>query len=164
VPKSEFIIVRVDADTKGRIEEAARRQGLSLSTFVLRAAERAAAKEKPMKTEMLKPRGRGGCPTFFVALCGEARRGGESSYYGAGHELMRHVAALRARHLNEEEWGRRLDRLAELLQGGQDEEGVWQWFQEELPRCMVLVPTRRRDQFLKGVYAMWEEDPGVLPE
>jgi hypothetical protein len=163
VAKSEFIIVRVDADTKGRIEAAARRQGLSLSTFVLRAAEGAAAR-KPTQAGSLKPRGRAGSPTFFVALCAEARQGGESSYYDAGHELMLHVAELRACHLSEEEWGCRLDRLAELLQGEQDEEGVWQWFQQELPRCMVLVPTRRRDQFLKGVYAMWEEDPGVLPE
>jgi hypothetical protein len=39
----------------------------------------------------------------------------------------------------------------------EDDEGVLAWFDRELPRCMALMPRRRRPQFLKGVYAMFEE-------
>ena len=40
--KSETIIIRVDPETKRRFEEAAEGLGLSLTTFLLRAAEAAA--------------------------------------------------------------------------------------------------------------------------
>ena len=36
------------------------------------------------------------------------------------------------------------------------------WFDRELPRCMELIPRRRRASFLAGVYTEVEEDDGVL--
>ena len=41
--KSEIIVIRVDAETKRRFEEAADGLGLTLTSFLLRAAEAAAA-------------------------------------------------------------------------------------------------------------------------
>jgi len=157
--KTELIIVRVDPETKSRIEAAARLTGKSITTFILEAAEKAARKAEAMPTAAMqtKPKGRGACPTFFLAFCTGARQGGESGYFGAGHELMRHVASLGDDELGEAEWDARLDQLEELLTQ-EDDDGILQWFEQELPRCMKLVPARRRGQFLKGVYAMFEED------
>jgi hypothetical protein len=154
-------MLRVDPETKARLEEAARRQGLSLTSFLLQAAEHAAGRVKPMSTGVMKPRGRGACPTFFVAQCHEARRGGGLGYRDAGWTLLRSIAGLCDYHVEEEEWARRLDELAALLDAG-DEGGVWEWLQREVPRCMALVPARRRGQFLAGVFQAYEEDDGIL--
>jgi uncharacterized protein (DUF1778 family) len=70
VGKAEFIHVRVDADAKARIVEAAAREGKNVTTFVLDAAMREAARVER------KPRGQfTGVPTFFRALCREATLG-----------------------------------------------------------------------------------------
>jgi hypothetical protein len=162
--KTETIIVRVDAAVKGRIEAAARRSGKSITTFILEAAEKAAEKVEAMPTKsaaMMKPKGKGACPTYFLALCMEARQGGESSYADAGHELMRHVASELNHDLELDETQERLDQLRELVQL-RDDKSVLAWFARELPRCMKLVPARRRLQFLKGAYEMYDKDDGVL--
>ena len=75
MPKDQTVIIRVDADTKRRIEAAARRQGLSITTFLLRAADEAARKVEAMQTTEDRTTSEG-CPTFFRARCLEATRGG----------------------------------------------------------------------------------------
>jgi hypothetical protein len=158
--KDQLLIVRVDAATKQRIEAAARRLGKSVTSFLLESAETAARKVEAMPeitASMMKPKGRGACPTFFLACCHEASKGGESNYGAAGHELMRHVVHLCDYAVEEDEWEARLDRLQALLDA-QDDDGILAWFDRELPRCMALVPRRRRAQFLKGVLAMHEEN------
>lgn len=162
--KTELIIVRADPETKLRIAAAARRLGRSVTTFMLEAALKAAGKVEAMPTSspaLQKPKGRGACPSYFMALCQEAKRGGANGYWTAGHELARHVAEHADAALDSDDWDGRLDGLQSLIDL-QDDEGVLAWFDSELPRCMKLVPARRRQQFLKGVYAMVNEDSGDL--
>jgi hypothetical protein len=44
-----------------------------------------------------------------------------------------------------------VDALKEVL-NEQDADGVWEWCQAHYPKFMVLVPTRRRQQFVDGVH------------
>jgi hypothetical protein len=161
--KSAYLIVRVAAALKQRIEEAARRQGMSITSFVLKAAEAAARKAESLPAAaLLKPtRGKGACPTFFVAACTEAGRGGASGYRQAAWHLTGSLMSLKDYSLSDEEWHARLDRLEQLIDAG-DDDGVLAWFERELPRCMALVPQRRRQQFLQGVVARVDKDHGIL--
>jgi len=43
-----------------------------------------------------------------------------------------------------------------------DDTRVLSWFDRELPRCMALIPTRRRPTFLEGVYEAVEETGGDI--
>jgi hypothetical protein len=165
--KSTTIIVRVDSDAKARIEAAAGRLGKSITTFILDAAEQATRKVESMPTTIQKPKGRGVCPTFFVACCHEAARGGTNGYAAAGRTLARHLHALAPYEMEEAEWEEELRRLEDRLypprEGGllaifnPDDEQVWEWFTRNLPRCTALVPRRRREQFLAGVYEAVEK-------
>jgi hypothetical protein len=163
VAKTGVIIFRVDPETKGRIEAAARRSGKSITSFILEAAERAARKAEamPAPTFVTKPRGRGACPTYFLALCEQATLGGENGYYRAGHELMRHVKEAVSWEVDESERDAKLKELGRLMDA-QSDEAILAWFDREVPRCMQLVPRRRRASFLRGVYAMIEQHPSIL--
>ena len=169
MPKKEIIIMRVDSETKGRLEQAARSRGLTLSSFLLRAGERAArapgpgtagARDSaPGRGRVRRPAG-GAFPTFFRALCQEARRGGDEGYAAAGHELTRHLRGL-VDGDSAAEVDAKVSELAKRIRR-RDDPGVTDWFERELPRCMALVPGRRRRTFLRGVYRMLDEDDEVL--
>lgn len=161
MPKEAFLILRVDAETKARIEEAAQRQGMSVTSFVLRAVEAALKKERSMTTGLTKPTGRGQCPTFFMALCQEAKRGGEFGYAKAGNKLTRALGMLKPSDLDDEEWQACLWELSQLTDAN-DDGGVLAWFDARLPRCMRLVPARRRERFVEGVRSAAEEDPELF--
>lgn len=96
--KDQTIILRVDGATKQRIEGAAQSLGLSLSAFLLDAAEKAVRKVETTKPATIRA-GSGACPTFFRALIATARQGGGSAverngYVTAGYELTRHLGSL----------------------------------------------------------------------
>jgi hypothetical protein len=93
-------------------------------------------------------------PTFFRALCYDARRGGSASYSGAGHELYRHAEGLLYGGDWEEQHTER-QRLDDLVEAG-DDAAVIRWFELHFPNCMKLVPRRRRQAFLTGVYRFAE--------
>jgi len=95
----------------------------------------------------------GACPTFFRALCMEATQGGSHSYGTAGYELARHTAALL---LQDEEEAPQLADLHQALDDA-DESAIIDWYKRELPRCMALIPPRRRSVFAAGVQACWED-------
>jgi hypothetical protein len=80
-----------------------------------------------------------------------------------GQKLMRHVSGLLDYDLDDDEREACLHQLGALLEAG-DDAGVWRWFRQELPRCMAMVPMRRRRQFLKGVRAVYEQNPNLLTE
>lgn len=101
-----------------------------------------------------------GIPAFFRGLCNEARSGGRGGYKAAGHELARHVSNL----VEGDDPAAKLDELASLLfpctaddplriaYVRRDHDALWAWFKRDFPRCMDLVPTRRRRKFLEGIY------------
>jgi hypothetical protein len=157
--------MRVDLDTKRLIESAAERQGLSTSTFVIRAARAAAEgvarRAKARESDRAAPRQTSGaCPTFFRAACWEARRGGDRGYNWVGQMLMRHVPSLIAWE-SQAELIEKFEKLEYLIQD-EDDDGVLTWFDRELPKCMAWIPRRRRPSFLAGIYQAIEDDDGLL--
>ena len=164
--KTEMIVIRVDLETKRRFEEAAEGMGLTLTSFLVKTAEAAAevAARKRAKARVApRPALRktsGACPTLFKATCSEARRGGGHGYDRGGRYLIYYCPSLIAADTIEErkkKWGE----LADLIRARNDD-GVLAWLDRELPRCMELIPQRRRASFLAGVYTAVEEDDGVL--
>jgi hypothetical protein len=104
----------------------------------------------------------GACPTYFRALCFEARRGGDEGYAAAGHQLTGHLTEL----VDGDSPGEVAAKLVELAGRirRRDDPRVIEWFERELPRCTALVPRRRRRTFLQGVYRMVDEDDkGLAP-
>lgn len=53
--------------------------------------------------------------------------------------------------------GDAVDGLKELL-AKEDSQAVWAWFKRYFPKCMELVPARRREQFVAGVQKTHEDD------
>jgi hypothetical protein len=92
----------------------------------------------------------GGVPTFFKALCFEARHGGTSGYSIPGWHLAIALGSEAPDDLDLDEWSIEVDKLRELLTAD-DDRVVFGWFAEHYPKCMALVPARRRGQFVAGV-------------
>jgi hypothetical protein len=92
-------------------------------------------------------------PSFFRARIFEAQGGGRDGYWGAGYHLAMHVSNYLPYDCDEAEAN---DELGDALSAG-DDARVLAWFDKYVPRCMALVPRRRREQFLKGVYVAFEE-------
>jgi hypothetical protein len=157
--RDETIILRVDAETKQRIADTAKGQGLSMSAFIIQAAEAAARKAKPMRVTRSRAVS-GECPTFFRALVATAQQGGASGYDAAGYELTRHLRDLIA-YDDFAEGQAKLDELTRLAQG-RNWGLVFDWFRRELPRCAQLVPDRRRQRFVEGVSDRVEEEGGLV--
>jgi len=154
--KTNLLTLRVNSEAKRRIANAAKRQGKSITTFVL---------ENTMKTvdrierqpETSHSSLRGPCPSFFKACCATAAIGGSASYKWAGYQLARHVRSICPCELEEEEWLARLDCLYELVEEGADDEAITAWLEENLPRCTALVPARRRRIFIEGMLKSFED-------
>lgn len=47
--------------------------------------------------------------------------------------------------------------LDRLLDAHDAAEQIWHWLRRTLPRCMALVPSRRKATFLRGIEAAVEE-------
>lgn len=92
-----------------------------------------------------------GVPTFFLALCHEASMRRIPSYAVVGRELYRHALARLESDFDSEDSELECDRLAELIEMG-DDAAVLRWFMTSYPGCMALVPARRRQTFIQGVY------------
>lgn len=115
-----------------------------------------------MKTETKTT---GPCPTFFRATCRKAAEGGpDNGYDQAGYTLCGALANL-IDNGDDDERGAKLEELSALICGpgryvrslpgflaSPDADAVIAWFNLALPRCMALIPSRRRTTFLRGVY------------
>jgi len=100
----------------------------------------------------------GGVPTYFRASCYEARAGGSAGYDVPGLHLSRHVTHQVPDDVgSEDEWESMVDELRFAAASG-DDDAVWSWFLIHYPRCMELVPPRRRASFLQGVYRAHERE------
>lgn len=94
--------------------------------------------------------GSGACPTFFRALCRNATDGTTGEYQNVGYSFIGAVASMLAED-GEDQADAKLGQLSDLV-WARDDDGTLAWFDREFPRCMALIPTRRRHQFLAGVY------------
>ncbi len=52
---------------------------------------------------------------------------------------------------------RKLDRLEAYINAGNFDKAL-KWFDKEFPRCMALVPKRRRMSFIKGIDLAFEQE------
>lgn len=149
--RGSSIVIRVEPELKHQIEEAAKASGLTLSTFVLNAAKAAAEKvrRKPRTATF------GGVPSFFRASIYEAGRGGSGGYSAAGWQLASSLDSTVPNDLTFAEWQRELGNLIKKIE---DDDAVWGWFVSTFPKCMALVPARRKDQFIAGVRRAHEEE------
>ncbi len=106
-----------------------------------------------------------GVPSFFRGLCREARNGGRGGYKTAGHELARHVGDLVEGYDPEAKldelagllFPRRTDDPNKIAYVRRDDDALLVWFRREFPRCIDLVPPRRRGKFLEGIYEAADE-------
>lgn len=152
--KNAALYIRIDDDAKERITEAARREGKSMTTFILEAAEKEAR-----RVQSRKPSAHGvhtGVPGFFRACCREASRGGDFGYDHPGYHLAMHLNDQMPYDVEEDEWTEELATMTDLLTED-DIEGVWDWFRRRFPRAIKLVPARRREQFVRGVQRAHED-------
>ncbi len=155
--KGVNIILRVDEAFKTRIKNASNKKGSSMSTFITESIEK---ELRNSENEVFEPRQVfEGVPTFFRANCEGAKAGGDCGYDMAGYHLGLHLATLLEPQDNIDTVGDKLDKLAALLNRvHRDDQAILEWFEREFPLCMALVPKkRRRDRFLKGVYAAHDE-------
>lgn len=100
-----------------------------------------------------------GLPSFFQCLVYEAatRRYSYSDYAMAGTELARHTFGYM--DSGEEPWTKasaRYGKLMQFIQNG-NEKAVMKWYRREFPRCLALIPSRRRRKFMEGVFFAYEE-------
>jgi hypothetical protein len=98
-----------------------------------------------------------GVPGFFKSCCREASRGGSYGYDHPAYQLTGSLPNQAPYDLTDEEWEEKVDELRGFVEKGEDE-AVLAWFDLQFPRCMALVPSRRRNQFLSGVYQAFEQD------
>jgi hypothetical protein len=92
-------------------------------------------------------------PTFFRANIIEARQG-RHGYFNAGFHLAIHARSLVEGDVPDHV----VDEFDRALDAPDREEQMWRWLRRTLPRCMALVPTRRKRTFLRGVAQAFEED------
>src|SRR6185437_4875753 len=92
----------------------------------------------------------GACPTYFRVGCQEASRGGKNTYADAAWHLAIHLEELAPDEVEPQQWDAMQDELQKALDD-EDAEAVFAWFRKVLPRCMELVPYRRKDQFFEGI-------------
>ncbi len=98
----------------------------------------------------------GACPTFFRAHVSQAQTS-RTGYVEAGYHLAIHVERLIDGDVNEEV----VQRLHDLAGRRRDDDWpdeMWNWLKQTLPRCMALVPERRKETFLRGFAKAIEDE------
>ena len=108
----------------------------------------------------------GGVPSFFAACCWDASRCGPQSlgvgYSHPAYELTRGLRRQVPYDCDYDEWPCIVDGLAETYMEscvehpGYDADAdarILDWYCQHFPKCMEMVPRRRRYTFLAGVYA-----------
>src|SRR4051794_31659563 len=118
-------------------------------------------REHMRTTKTGKPRGKGACPSWLFARWYEIRNGGSQGYKDFGSELVRAAVGLELYEDTEDVWQAKIEKL-EALFGEGDDNGILAWFDENVPRIMTLVPSRRRGQLIEGVYERLEYDEEVF--
>lgn len=68
-----------------------------------------------------------------------------------------HVRSQQPYNVDDSEWEVRIEVLCNFLLSG-DTESVWNWFGEHFPKCVRLVPSRRREQFVRGAVEAYHDE------
>jgi hypothetical protein len=92
----------------------------------------------------------GACPSFFQALCRTASMGGSGGYEEVGFQLARVVSTLSPDDMEDAEWIEQVEVLKVAIVND-EQVAALAWLDRWLPRCMALIPARRRDAFYQGV-------------
>jgi hypothetical protein len=88
----------------------------------------------------------GACPTFFWGLCQQASRS-RDGYRWAAYELARHARDLAEGDVDDADLA-----LLDDAVNRREARDIVLWMMGALPRCMALVPARRRwTTFLSGI-------------
>lgn len=96
-------------------------------------------------------------PAYFRRCCEDAAHDRvPNGYFHPGHELVRHIGQHCPDSCPTEHWKIERDALSELV-GARQHTAVLGWFAGHFPLCMAMVPRRRRDTFLAGVYQAAEK-------
>ncbi|MBI5764283.1 MAG: hypothetical protein HZA51_12245 [Planctomycetes bacterium] len=151
--KNETLIMRIDAERKKKLAERSARLGISVTAFVVKAIDQelSITEKKSMQSVQAVF---GGVPSFFRACCMTASTGGAGCYAVAAYELTRHLLDLCPHDTDQHEWHDLVNELSQL----EKEEEVLEWFDEHMPKCMKLVPKRRRQSFYKGFRQFEDEN------
>lgn len=152
VAKDAIITLRIDPEDKKGLEVAARRRGLTLTSFITQTMLREAEQNPPRKRSA-----KGKVPLLFRTACDEAKRGGARGYVLPGRILLLHAV----RTLDEDA----LDELAQIMfdaetaemETGFDERGILKWCEAHVPECAKTVPIRRRRQFAEGLLEAYSQ-------
>jgi len=89
------------------------------------------------------------CPTFFRACIRRAQKGGSLGYAEAAYQLIGAVETIVYGDVE----GEVLEAFTVLT----DAEAHMAWLDTYLPRCMALVPRRRRESFMAGIQRWLDE-------
>lgn len=101
-----------------------------------------------------------GIPSFFRYSCQEASAGGARGYGQAGWALAQNLCRLIPDDLDRAQWMEELDELETLLKDERHDDAAV-WLAERFPRCLALVPKRRRSTFFEGFRAALTEAWGI---
>lgn len=92
-----------------------------------------------------------GVPTHFRACCRDIQtRRVNAGYEYVGTKMAHFLRSDSPFTVEDDEWNALVDAFVALLDAGQDDAAI-AWLVAHYPKCMALVPTRRRQQFLKGI-------------
>lgn len=153
--KNAVIVIRVERRVKEMIKEGAQREKKSITDFIISSTIGEGIASPRNLSSMPSFRG---VPSWFAGLCAEARQGGASNYSSVGYEFGRHMAQMLEG--SSKEVGNKVEELSELLNvklTERDPKEVIKWLRKEFPRIISLIPTKRRESFLKGFYGRHDE-------
>jgi hypothetical protein len=77
-------------------------------------------------------------------------------YAHCGFHLTLHLPDRIPHGAERGEWMQELSYLDKLFED-QEFDLAFQWFTEHFPKCMNLVPRRRRRKFIEGAFACWQK-------
>ena len=97
-----------------------------------------------------------GVPTFFRVCCHTARGGGSMGYSHPAYQLTAGLDSVTPYDVEPRDWLDELQVLYGLIEDD-DDRAVLEWFCLHYPKCMALIPKRRRRQFLVGVHDAYRE-------
>lgn len=137
---------------KELLRKAADHVGETMTEFATRAlSERA---------EKVLARPRGPLPTYFRALAARAAAGGEGNWTEVGYAFAQGCVSDLMNEIGDDDAEKEIRRLERVASRSapkppttEDLDAVLAWFDKNFPRCMALVPDRRRRVFAFGVVA-----------